>query len=215
MIPRLGAHFLDRLQTGGFDRFFAAVEKLPVNPLADRITAYGTHEDTTHHADCILVLGCGVNADGTLSDALKARVQNAEQLFRAGRAPYVLFSGGPEPNGQVEAHAMRQQAIQDGLPADRLLVEDRSRTTWQNFEFSRAIMDANHWQTCLISTAPFHERRAMSMAHAAGMTAFPTPTHLGSEANDPATIQRMTARECVATVAWDATRILTGGCVRP
>ncbi|WP_196954959.1 YdcF family protein [Hymenobacter guriensis] len=57
------------------------------------ITADGLF-DTSRPADCIVVLGNTVNTDGSLSSRLKARLDKALALYRAGSSATIFVSGG-------------------------------------------------------------------------------------------------------------------------
>ena len=48
--------------------------------------------ETAFEPECILVLGAGVKADGTPSEALKARLDTGIELYREGVAPKLLLS---------------------------------------------------------------------------------------------------------------------------
>ena len=60
--------------------------------------------------DAIVVLGCGINDDGSLSATLRARVDHAIALHREGVAPVILFTGGRNQNGDTESLAAEAYA---------------------------------------------------------------------------------------------------------
>lgn len=67
-------------------------------------------------ADCILVLGAGLKADGTPNHMLKDRLEKGIELYNAGSAPKLLLSGD---NGQVEydeVNAMKKYVLDAGIP---------------------------------------------------------------------------------------------------
>jgi len=76
-------------------------------------------------ADAIVVLGCRGSA------ALRRRLEIGIRLFERGVAPLLVLSGGgggPLP----EAEAMRQAAIDHGVPETALLIDAVSRNTFEN-----------------------------------------------------------------------------------
>ena len=74
--------------------------------------------DYRRPADFILVFGCHVNADGRLSMALADRVTAGVELYHAGFADRLLFSGGPGDGDIHETEAMRNLAMELGVPAE-------------------------------------------------------------------------------------------------
>jgi uncharacterized SAM-binding protein YcdF (DUF218 family) len=73
---------------------------------------------------------------------------------------------------------MARYLIARGFPADRLIREDRSRTTEENLKFSKAIMDAAMpaasppaagQASCVIVTSGYHVLRAAIIARRAGL----------------------------------------------
>ncbi len=73
--------------------------------------------DYRREADVIVVLGARAYADGTPSPALADRVLTAVELYRAGLAPRLLFSGGPGDGAVHETVAMQRLAVSRGVPA--------------------------------------------------------------------------------------------------
>ncbi|HNW91545.1 MAG TPA: YdcF family protein [bacterium] len=90
-------------------------------PLAQMIFFGGT--DYRRPADLIVVPGARVYADGRCSPALADRVLTACELYRAGLAPRLFFSGGPGDSVVYEAAAMKALAVREGVP-DTVIIED-------------------------------------------------------------------------------------------
>jgi uncharacterized SAM-binding protein YcdF (DUF218 family) len=57
-----------------------------------------------------------------------------------------------------------------------MLSEDRSHTTRQNMAEAHAVMQANGLDTALVVSDPLHLPRALRLARAAGLDAWPSPT---------------------------------------
>jgi uncharacterized SAM-binding protein YcdF (DUF218 family) len=126
-------------------------------------------------ADCIVVPGAAVSADGSPSGFLSARVANAVALHRDGLSSHIIFTGGPRHGGPPEADVAYELALAAGLPAAGLHKETQSRTTRENLLQARDIMASQGWTTCLISTDPVHMRRCLWIARDLGMRAHPAP----------------------------------------
>ena len=87
--------------------------------------------DTKADADAIVVLGCRVDDAGLPSERMRRRMALAVALYRDGAAPLIVLSGGGlGPVTEVEA--MRDLALDAGIPATALLLEPDSRDTLAN-----------------------------------------------------------------------------------
>ena len=110
--------------------------------------------------DVLLVLGTPAEIDGSVTEAQRWRVEEAVREFRAGRAPYLLFTGGAAANRFVEAQVMAGYAHRLGVPWDRLLEEGRAKTTVENVADSQAILEARGWHRVEVISSPEHLHRA-------------------------------------------------------
>lgn len=123
--------------------------------------------------DFIVVLGAGLLDGRRVPPLLAGRLDRGREVFTAQRErggdPVLVSSGGQGPDEEVpEAHAMREHLVSRGVPADRVLVEDRSRTTWENLTFSAQLMRASKADyRCVIVTNNFHVLRAALLARKA------------------------------------------------
>jgi uncharacterized SAM-binding protein YcdF (DUF218 family) len=122
--------------------------------------------------DFIVVLGSGLRGS-RVPPLLASRLDRAQTAYEAevrkGRSPMLITSGGKGSDEQIaEAAAMAGYLTERGVPADRVLQEDRSTTTFENFTFSREIMaDRLPKYRSLIVTNNFHVLRAALMARKA------------------------------------------------
>jgi vancomycin permeability regulator SanA len=85
--------------------------------------------DYRRPADLIVVFGCRVFADGTPSMALSDRVKTGVELYQAGLAPRIVFSGGPGDGDIHETEAMRRLAMKMGVPDHSILVDEQGLNT--------------------------------------------------------------------------------------
>jgi uncharacterized SAM-binding protein YcdF (DUF218 family) len=91
--------------------------------------------------DAIIVLGCGLAGD-RVTPLLAARLDRALRLYaREATPPLLVVSGGQGPGETVtEAEAMHAYLRERGVPEDRILREDRARSTEENLRFSAALL---------------------------------------------------------------------------
>jgi len=76
--------------------------------------------DYRRPADLIVVFGCKVFSDGTPSMALADRVRTGVELYHAGLAPRLVFSGGPGQGDIDETAAMQNMAMELGVPKEAI-----------------------------------------------------------------------------------------------
>jgi len=111
--------------------------------------------------DVIVVLGAAQLPDGSPGPVIERRVGEALRLWRAGKAPRILFSGGATALPTTEAETMAVLARAEGLPEDAIHLEDRSTRTLENAVFCVKIMRAQGWREPLVVTDDFHMARAV------------------------------------------------------
>ena len=110
---------------------------------------------------CFVVLGYELNADGSMQEELRRRLETVLRCARRYPKAYVLCTGGgtARDNPQAtEAGQMGNWLQEQGVAAERLIIEDRSLTTAENAEFSAAILRADHpdVDSVVIVSSPFH-----------------------------------------------------------
>lgn len=132
-------------------------------------------------ADVIVLLGGLLSpaSDGTDPDlnAAADRAWFAAQLWKAGKAPVVLCSGGPAPLARTsvpECPGVSRLLRDMGLPPEAILVEADSRTTAENARHTRERLGAG--QRVLLVTSARHMPRALAAFRRAGIDATAAPT---------------------------------------
>ncbi|ANY09049.1 YdcF family protein [Pseudonocardia sp. HH130630-07] len=124
--------------------------------------------------DFVVVLGSGL-IRGKVPPLLASRLDRAiavrDRELRGGSTPLLVTSGGQGPDEPLpEARAMADYLVGQGVPADQVLCEDRSRTTEENLRFSRTLMTEQRPEyRCVVVTNNFHAFRAALMARRAGV----------------------------------------------
>ena len=116
------------------------------------------------HADAIIVLGRGIEADGSLPPDAQARVRAAAELYEANCAPRVLMSGAWTYHFAVrppysEAVAMKKYATQLGVPEDSIFTEDASKDTIGNIYFTKQICQSHNWHNLVFVASEEHMPR--------------------------------------------------------
>ena len=143
--------------------------------LAWRIYSFG-NTSSNAQADAAVVLGAAVWTN-QVSPVFKERINHALNLYRKGQVRKLIFTGGQgNPGEPTESAAARDYAIQSGIPASDILIEEKSHTTYENILYAKQLADTHGIKKVLIVSDPLHEKRAMAMAEDAGLVAEASPT---------------------------------------
>ncbi len=134
------------------------------------------------YADCGIVFGAAVrpvrNEKGSVTDltagpGIARRVSTAAELFDQGRLHRLFFTGGRgEGNSKSEARVMREYAISLGVPAERITLEENSRSTWENLLYTRPLTE--DCQSTLAISDGYHLARIRMIA---GIQGWELPTY--------------------------------------
>lgn len=93
--------------------------------------------------DYLIILGCCIRSDGTLTPILRGRVDAAiafekKQFSETGKHAKFVPSGGQGADEVIsESEAMKRYLIEQGYPEEQIIKEDKSVNTNQNIMFSR------------------------------------------------------------------------------
>lgn len=91
-----------------------------------------------------------------------ARTQQAIDLYKNGWADKVLFSGAAlDKSGPSNAEVMRQQAIDQSVPSEDVIIEDSSETTRQNANLTSEIIDSMNIKSAIVVTSGYHQKRTL------------------------------------------------------
>ncbi|HUY16222.1 MAG TPA: YdcF family protein [Acidimicrobiales bacterium] len=132
------------------------------------------HEHTTSSAQAILVFGT-TEDNGRASPELKARLDQALSLYREGRAPWIVVTGGNRPGDvYTEAGVSATYLESHGVSTSHVL-QGAGNDTWQNVQTVIAKLKRHHITTVITVTDPFHEFRAMAIASSQGLRPYPSP----------------------------------------
>ena len=142
-----------------------------VRSAKDRLVTKG-HTDSTIHADCILVLGAGIRADGSPTPMLKDRLDTAIEVYKSGAAPKLLMSGDHSREDYDEVQTMKDYAIDKGVPSEDIFMDHAGFSTYESLYRARDIFQA---QNIVIVTQKYHLYRALYTAEALSLQALGVP----------------------------------------
>ncbi len=124
--------------------------------------------------DCpyVVVLGCSIRKDGTVTPLLRGRLDAAIRWYeQGGRKAKFIVSGGQGKNEVTsEAEAMKKYLLSQNIPEESIIEENRSTNTRENLLFSVKLMEQENSQF-MIATSDYHVLRAVLLARELGMNA--------------------------------------------
>lgn len=90
-----------------------------------------------------------------------ARAQEGINLFNKNLADYIIFSGAAaDKTGPSNAEAMREIAVQHGVPKNQILMDINANNTNENAEYVQKIAEKYDFESIILITSPYHQRRA-------------------------------------------------------
>jgi uncharacterized SAM-binding protein YcdF (DUF218 family) len=134
------------------------------------------NRDERRPVDAIVILGAA-QYNGRPSEIFRSRIEHAIQLYDDGLAPYLVVTGGKaEGDRTTEAATARAIALQGGVPASAILVEDRGRTTLQSLRGTAELLREHGLSTALFVSDRTHMLRVLRIARDEGIEAYGSPT---------------------------------------
>ena len=143
--------------------------------------------------DCVLVLGCGLEADGSPSPMLHDRLQQGVALYQKEAAPKLLVSGDHGREEYDEVNAMKRFAEEQGVPSEDVFMDHAGFSTYGSVYRARDIFQVRRM---VIVTQEYHLSRALYIAKRLGIEAWGVPA-------DPRTYSGQTARDLREILARD------------
>lgn len=148
---------------GGVNAWVALSTKADVRSLDEMLV-----RDPSERADCIVVLGASVYADGSLSPILENRVDAAIELYNQGLASTIIMSGDGREANYDEPSAMKRYAVERGVPAADVCCDPGG---YHTYDTMWRVANVYRAESCLVVTQEYHLYRAVFDAHGVGLDA--------------------------------------------
>ena len=124
--------------------------------------------------DALLILGCRVRGNHP-EPMLRMRAEHAALFLNAHPATVAVCCGGMVHDDQTtsEAAAIREILLQNGVDDSRILLEDRSKTTFENFVNAKRLLAQQGIPQAKLAvlSSEFHLLRASLIGRLAGVSA--------------------------------------------
>jgi SanA protein len=114
-------------------------------------------------APVALVLGAGLNRDGSPGVVLRDRVRTAAELYFAGKVDKLLMSGDNTSMFYNEPGAMQEYALSLGVPQVDIVLDFAGRRTYDSCYRAKAIFGI---EELIVVTQAFHLPRALFLCNA-------------------------------------------------
>lgn len=153
---------------------------------------------TKEKVDYVIILGARLY--GSIpSPSLLERLKAAKEYLIKNEDVKVVVSGGQGVNEDIpEAFAMRKYLMENGIEDSRILIEDKSTSTFENLKMSlekiKEVDDRENIKV-LIATNRYHVFRARFLAKRLGMIPFGLPAEI-----PPTTVIKSYIREFFAVI---------------
>jgi uncharacterized SAM-binding protein YcdF (DUF218 family) len=132
-------------------------------------------------ADAIVLLGGAARGHthaGRMPDLNQHadRLVHAVALYKAGKAPVILVTGGGAPGNRPEASQIKDHLRVMGVPDRAILLEVQSRNTYDNALYTAPMLEARKMSRVLLVTSAYHMRRSEAVFRDQGVDVQPAPT---------------------------------------
>ena len=120
----------------------------------------------TEKYDYILILGTGLNADGTPIDRLADRVEVGVEAYKMGLADKIIMSGDRSGETYDEPTAMKKYAVELGVPECDIICDFIGYSTHESmYNFKAAYPDAS----VIVVTQEYHLYRSIYLCREQGI----------------------------------------------
>lgn len=139
--------------------------------------------EATPEAEAIVVLGGGtwpMQFDQPYPNlgAASDREWHGARLYQAGKAPFLILTGGHDPqfSATSSAETMRRFMADLGVPESAMVLEDQARNTTENALFTAQILRDRGIKRILLVTSALHMPRSVALFERQGLEVVPAAT---------------------------------------
>lgn len=147
---------------------FIAYTNISVDNYSKKYIFNAANTDEIKEADAILVLGALVVDENTLSLVLQDRMDTGIALYTAGKAKKLLLSGDHGQDSYNEVNAMKNYALERGVPAQDIFTDHAGFSTYESMYRAK---DVFLCKSIIVVSQKFHLPRAVYDANKMGLSA--------------------------------------------
>ncbi|MFY9174213.1 MAG: YdcF family protein [Peptococcia bacterium] len=149
---------------------FITIETLIIN---------SAHSEEEEKIEYVVILGAGLRGE-ELSLTLYNRLKTGIMYLNQNKQSKVIVTGGQGPGEDItEAEGMRRFLIARGIDENRIIIEDKSTSTFENLLYTKRIFEEQFSYSdkkIMIVTCDFHIFRAKFLASRLGFEPYGLPS---------------------------------------
>ncbi len=163
----------------------AALWLLSIGPVSDSLMRgleAGLNVPANPRGDVIVLLGGGaydgvkdLTGVGAPSEDTLVRIVTVVRLQKRLQIPVIVSGGAVFAWREAEAEVDRRFLIDLGVPGDKIILDDRSRDTFENARYVKEICKKRHFRNPLLVTSAYHMRRSLLIFRQFDMEVTPVP----------------------------------------
>jgi uncharacterized SAM-binding protein YcdF (DUF218 family) len=138
--------------------------------IVESILVFFPKHNIKDDCDYLVVLGASVKKNKP-SLTLKGRLDTAIKYLKKSKDDcYIVVSGGKGKDENIsEAKAMKNYLVENGVPKNKIILEDESTSTYENFKYSKEKIEQNSNKSIKdvkikVVTTDFHSFRSFLLA---------------------------------------------------
>ncbi len=138
--------------------------------LSVALFVFGSFDNVDFDEDAVIVLGSGIRGKKPTKNLIR-RLDRAVEYYNQNPRAVIVVSGGQGPREDIaEAVAMEGYLVSKGVPKEKILREERATSTFENFTFSKEILDGYFDRDYSVAfvTNNYHVFRAKALSKKAG-----------------------------------------------
>ena len=132
--------------------------------------------------DCILILGCGVNANGKPTPRLYDRIMTGLEAYNSDCSKIIFVTGDSEESDYTETIAMKNTLIENGVYEQNIICDGYGLSTYESIWRAKNIYGYNK---ILIVSQKYHLNRAIYIAEHLGLEAIGLDAALKTYSKQP------------------------------
>jgi len=118
------------------------------------------------HYPVAIVLGAGINPDGTPSDMLHDRLVVGEELYKAHKVDKIMVTGDDGKEFADEVTSMKTFLKTEGIPDEDVIIDEGGYRTLVSCQHAK---EKFHIASAILVTQRFHIARALYLCDAVGV----------------------------------------------
>lgn len=144
----------------------AIINVAMIDTAKDNIYKLDDIDKISEKYDYILILGTGLNEDGTPIDRLADRVEVGVEAYKSGLADKIIMSGDRSGDSYDEPTAMKKYAVELGVPEGDIICDFIGYSTHESmYNFKTSYPDAS----VIVVTQEYHLYRSLYLCREQGI----------------------------------------------